>query len=345
MPSGLIALLDDVATIAKIAAASVDDVGLAVGKAGTKAAGVVIDDTAVTPRYVTGFTPERELPIIGKIALGSLKNKLFILLPVAMLLVAFAPFLVTPLLMIGGAYLVFEATEKIIEKVIGDHHARRGIARRRHARRSSRSARSPGAIRTDFILSAEIMAIALAELGRQFDRDAGGRAGRGRDRHHRRGLWSGRVDREARRHRPAPRRAAQRAARSRSAAGWSTSCPILLTGLSGDRHRGDAVGRRRHPRSTGSRRCTSSKSFPTPSTASPMRSARRRVLLGSGRVAGQCDRRVDRRPGRRRRDRRRRPPLHQRHPRRADRRPSRNAAGGSGRGNRATGRASGRSSP
>ena len=118
MPSGLIALLDDVAAIAKIAAASIDDIGVAVGKAGTKAAGVVIDDTAVTPRYVTGFTPERELPIIGKIALGSLKNKLFILLPVAMLLVAFAPFLVTPLLMIGGAYLAFEATEKIIEKIL-----------------------------------------------------------------------------------------------------------------------------------------------------------------------------------------------------------------------------------
>ena len=163
MPSGLIALLDDVATIAKIAAASVDDVGLAVGKAGTKAAGVVIDDTAVTPRYVTGFTPERELPIIGKIALGSIKNKLLILLPVAMLLVAFAPFLVVPLLMIGGAYLVYEATEKILEKVTGDHHATEELL----------AADSPeeleqrqvgGAIRTDFILSAEIMAIALAEL-------------------------------------------------------------------------------------------------------------------------------------------------------------------------------------
>ena len=110
MPSGLIALLDDVATIAKLAAASVDDVGLAVGKAGSKAAGVVIDDTAVTPRYVTGLAPERELPIIGKIAWGSLKNKLLILLPVALLLTAFAPFLITPLLMIGGAYLAFEAT-------------------------------------------------------------------------------------------------------------------------------------------------------------------------------------------------------------------------------------------
>ena len=113
MPSGLLALLDDVATIAKLAAASLDDVAGAAGKASTKAAGVVIDDTAVTPRYVTGLAPERELPIIGKIAWGSLKNKILFLLPLALLLTAFAPFLTTPLLMIGGAYLAFEATEKI----------------------------------------------------------------------------------------------------------------------------------------------------------------------------------------------------------------------------------------
>src|SRR4029453_16947490 len=121
MPSGLIALLDDVATIAKLAAASIDDVGLAAGKASTKAAGVVIDDTAVTPRYVGGLAPERELPIIGKIAWGSLKNKLLILLPAALLLTAFAPMLITPLLMIGGAYLAFEATEKITETLLHDH--------------------------------------------------------------------------------------------------------------------------------------------------------------------------------------------------------------------------------
>ena len=118
MPSGLIALLDDVATIAKLAAASIDDVGLAAGKAGTKAAGVVIDDTAVTPRYVVGLAPERELPIIGKIAWGSLKNKLLFLLPGALVLTAFAPVLITPLLMLGGSYLAFEATEKILEKLL-----------------------------------------------------------------------------------------------------------------------------------------------------------------------------------------------------------------------------------
>jgi predicted DNA repair protein MutK len=163
MPSGLIALLDDVATIAKIAAASVDDIGLAVGKAGTKAAGVVIDDTAVTPNYVTGFTPDRELPIIGKIALGSLKNKLLILLPAALLLLAFADFLIVPLLMIGGAYLAFEATEKIIEKITGDHHGEAELLEAETPEELEKRQVS-GAIRTDFILSAEIMAIALAEL-------------------------------------------------------------------------------------------------------------------------------------------------------------------------------------
>jgi predicted DNA repair protein MutK len=163
MPSGLIALLDDVATIAKIAAASVDDIGLAVGKAGTKAVGVVIDDTAVTPNYVTGFTPDRELPIIGKIALGSLKNKLLILLPAALLLLAFAEFLIVPLLMVGGAYLAFEATEKIIEKVTGDHHAEAELLEAETPEELEKR-QVGGAIRTDFILSAEIMAIALAEL-------------------------------------------------------------------------------------------------------------------------------------------------------------------------------------
>ena len=167
MPSGLIALLDDVATIAKIAAASVDDIGLAVGKAGTKAAGVVIDDAAVTPRYVTGFTPDRELPIIGKIAWGSLKNKLFLLLPIALLLTwvagRFNLPLITPLLMIGGAYLAFEATEKIIEKLAGDHHSEEELLEADTPQELEQRQVS-GAIRTDLILSAEIMAIALAEL-------------------------------------------------------------------------------------------------------------------------------------------------------------------------------------
>ena len=164
MPSGLIALLDDVATIAKLAAASLDDVAGAAGKASTKAAGVVIDDTAVTPRYVVGLAPERELPIIGKIALGSLKNKLLILLPAALLLAAFLPILITPLLMIGGAYLAFEATEKIVEAVIGDHHHEDEVIDALDDPKELEKLQVAGAIRTDFILSAEIMAIALAEL-------------------------------------------------------------------------------------------------------------------------------------------------------------------------------------
>ncbi len=166
MPSGLIALLDDVATIAKLAAASLDDIGAATAKAGAKAAGVVIDDTAVTPRYVVGLEPARELPIIGKIALGSLRNKLLILLPVALLLTAFAPFLITPLLMIGGAYLAFEATEKIVELILHDHDHQEELVDAMADPADLEAMQVKGAIRTDFILSAEIMAIALASLGK-----------------------------------------------------------------------------------------------------------------------------------------------------------------------------------
>jgi predicted DNA repair protein MutK len=163
MPSGLIALLDDVAMIAKLASASLDDVVGATAKAGTKAAGVVIDDTAVTPRYVHGLTPDRELPIIAKITVGSLRNKLLVLLPVALLLSSFAPWAVTPLLMIGGAYLAFEATEKLVEVGLGEHHEQEVLEADDPGELEKRQVK--GAIRTDFILSAEIMAIALNELG------------------------------------------------------------------------------------------------------------------------------------------------------------------------------------
>ena len=163
MPSGLVALLDDISAIAKIAASSLDDIGAAAGKAGSKAAGVVIDDTAVTPRYVTGFTPDRELPIIGKIALGSLKNKVLFLLPGAVALSAFAPWAITPLLMLGGAYLCFEGTEKLAEAVFGHHdHGEEETADGDPA--SLERTKIAGAIRTDLILSAEIMAIALADV-------------------------------------------------------------------------------------------------------------------------------------------------------------------------------------
>ncbi|HYE29317.1 MAG TPA: DUF808 domain-containing protein [Allosphingosinicella sp.] len=163
MPSGLAALLDDVAAIAKLAAASVDDVGAAAGRAGAKAAGVVIDDTAVTPRYVTGFTPDRELPIIARIAKGSLRNKLLILLPAALALSALLPWAITPLLMIGAAYLCFEGAEKVWEAVAArEHSLAEDVAELTSADHERQMV--AGAVRTDFILSAEIMAIALAEV-------------------------------------------------------------------------------------------------------------------------------------------------------------------------------------
>ncbi|MEN3972717.1 DUF808 domain-containing protein [Sphingomicrobium sp. XHP0235] len=163
MPSGLVALLDDVAMIARTAAASVDDVAAAAGRAGGKTAGVVIDDAAVTPSYVTGLDPSRELPIIWKITLGSLRNKLLFLLPAALLLSQFAPFLIVPILMLGGSYLAFEGAEKIIEWVSGDHHGEKQLAAvETPAELEKRQVAS--AVRTDFILSAEIMAITLNEL-------------------------------------------------------------------------------------------------------------------------------------------------------------------------------------
>ncbi|MES2861153.1 MAG: DUF808 domain-containing protein [Pseudomonadota bacterium] len=162
MPSGLAALLDDVAGIAKLAAASIDDVGAAAGKAGAKAAGVVVDDTAVTPRYVTGLSPARELPIIWKIAVGSARNKILILLPAALILSAFAPWAITPLLMMGGAYLCFEGAEKLMEAFGGGHQAEEAEVIDDPA--ALEASKVAGAIRTDLILSAEIMAIALADV-------------------------------------------------------------------------------------------------------------------------------------------------------------------------------------
>lgn len=167
MPSGLAALLDDVATIAKIAASSVDDVAAAAGKASTKAAGVVIDDTAVTPQYVTGFTPDRELPIIWRIAKGSFKNKLLFVLPAALLLSAFLPWAITPILMIGGAYLCFEGAEKVLEKFADATDGEEETLDEEIAELSSADHEEKmvaGAVRTDFILSAEIMAIALNDI-------------------------------------------------------------------------------------------------------------------------------------------------------------------------------------
>jgi predicted DNA repair protein MutK len=163
MASGLVALLDDIVAVTRLAAASIDDVAAAAGKAGKKAAGIVIDDAAVTPGYAIGFAPERELPIIWKIARGSLRNKFLILLPGALLLAAYAAWAVTPLLLVGGAFLCFEATEKIVEALAPGHHDVPVEAPALDAaEREARKVR--GAIRTDFILSGEIMAIALATV-------------------------------------------------------------------------------------------------------------------------------------------------------------------------------------
>ncbi|WP_086735919.1 DUF808 domain-containing protein [Erythrobacter colymbi] len=163
MPSGLVALLDDISVIAKAASASIDDVAVAAGRAGTKTAGVVIDDAAVTPSYVTGLSPARELPIIWKITKGSLKNKLVFLLPGALLLSEFLPAAIVWLLLLGGSFLAYEGAEKVMEKL--------GFAKHGDTLEDEitdpvafENERVGGAIRTDFILSAEIMAIALNEV-------------------------------------------------------------------------------------------------------------------------------------------------------------------------------------
>src|SRR5690349_7694663 len=163
MASGLVALLDDVAAIVKLSAASLDDVAGAAGKAGSKAVGVVVDDAAVTPGYAMGFTPDRELPIVWKIAMGSLRNKFLFLLPGALLLSAFAPWTVTPLLMIGGTYLCYEATEKVLEAV-GGHESDEDFEHLALSSADLEKQKVKGAIRTDLILSAEIMAISLGSV-------------------------------------------------------------------------------------------------------------------------------------------------------------------------------------
>jgi len=164
MATGLIALLDDVAAIAKLAAASLDDIAAQTAKAGAKAAGVVIDDAAVTPRYVVGLSPARELPIIAKIALGSLRNKLLYLLPAGIFLGYFAPWTITPLLMLGGLYLCYEGAEKLYEAVKPGAHKHEAAMSGTSDPVALENQKVSGAIRTDFILSAEIMALTLANV-------------------------------------------------------------------------------------------------------------------------------------------------------------------------------------
>ena len=166
MSAGLAALLDDVAVLARAAAASVDDIGMAAGRASTKAAGVVVDDTAVTPQYVQGLAAERELPIIRRIAMGSLRNKFLIILPAALLLSQFLPWLLTPLLMLGGTYLCYEGAHKVWEKIGGHHGGHEEHPTGKPALIDEDNV-VKGAVRTDFILSAEIMVIALNEVSEQ----------------------------------------------------------------------------------------------------------------------------------------------------------------------------------
>lgn len=169
MASGFFALLDDIAAIAKAAASSLDDVAVQSLKASKKAAGIVIDDTAVTPRYVVGFAAERELPIIARIAWGSLKNKLLYLLPGALALSWLAPWAITPLLMAGGAYLCFEGYEKLHELLhpaVPHAAVAPGVVARPESADPAldEAGKVASAVRTDFILSAEIMAITLASI-------------------------------------------------------------------------------------------------------------------------------------------------------------------------------------
>jgi predicted DNA repair protein MutK len=161
MAGGLAGLLDDIAALAKLAAASVDDVSAAAARASAKAAGVVVDDTAVTPAYVRGLAAERELPIIKKIATGSLRNKLLLILPIALVLSEIAPTLVEVILMLGGTYLCFEGAEKIYHRLKhDDSHDVPTVMQGPEAEEQV----IKGAVRTDLILSAEIMVISLKEV-------------------------------------------------------------------------------------------------------------------------------------------------------------------------------------
>ncbi|MUK02339.1 DUF808 family protein [Vibrio cholerae] len=162
MSGGLVALLDDVAALARIAAASVDDVAAGAAKAGAKAAGVVIDDAAVTPQYVSGADPSRELPMIKRIFWGSLRNKLVIILPALLLISAFVPGIIPFILMLGGTYLCYEGAEKVWHKLRGHHAAEKAPAVERGPEAEAKVTK--GAITTDFILSCEIMVISMTEV-------------------------------------------------------------------------------------------------------------------------------------------------------------------------------------
>ena len=169
MSTGLLALLDDISAIVKVTAASLDDIATQAGTAGSQAAGVVIDDAAVTPKYVVGLSPKRELPIIWNITKGSIKNKILYLIPAALILGGIAPWMIKPILAMGGLYLSFEGYEKIhdvVHKLIHKkdyEEARKKVdSMQTMTPEELEKKRTSGAIRTDFILSAEIVAISYA---------------------------------------------------------------------------------------------------------------------------------------------------------------------------------------
>ena len=165
MPSGFFALLDDISALVKASAASLDDVPTQVAKTTGKVSGIVIDDTAVTPKYVVGLDPSREISIIFQIAKKSLFNKLLILSPAALLLGYCAPWAITPVLMLGGAYLCFEGYEKV-HSMFSKH---RDVNIESEAVKvitpeELEKERVTSAVRTDIILSAEIMAISYSQV-------------------------------------------------------------------------------------------------------------------------------------------------------------------------------------
>lgn len=162
MAGGLVGLFDDVAALAKLAAASIDDVGAAAGRASMKAAGLMVDDTAVTPTYVHGIAAERELPIIKRIAKGSIRNKLLFILPAALILSEFLPTVVELILIAGGTFLCYEGAHKIVHAIKGDDHDHDVPAAVKGP--DAEESTVAGAIRTDLILSGEIMVIALKEV-------------------------------------------------------------------------------------------------------------------------------------------------------------------------------------
>ncbi len=164
MSGGLLALLDDVVALTKLAAVTLDDAVGQAAKASANAAGIVIDDAAVTPRYVVGLAADRELPIVGRIAWGSIKNKILYLLPAGLLLTSFAPWALTPILMIGGLYLCFEGYEKVHDMLAPHVAPAAAVASPTMDAKALEDARVNGAIRTDLVLSAEIMALTLASV-------------------------------------------------------------------------------------------------------------------------------------------------------------------------------------